>query len=218
MPSPLESILNRLYDQVIGYLPNLFAGIVLIGIGWALGWLAKRIVVQMLSVLRFDRFVRHFSWGQSLAKADVRFAIYDATGSIAFVIVFLILFSESLDALRLSVLSALLSGVVTAVPKFVIALLLLGLGWLVAGWLGTIIQRALAREDVPRSTLIARFAKAVIILFFSAMALTEMDIAREIVVLGFGVTMVTLGGMAIVLTVHGAGAFVARVREEGEKR
>jgi hypothetical protein len=206
MPSPLESILNRLYDQVIGYLPNLFAGIVLAGIGWALGWLAKRIVVQLLTVLRFDRFVRHFAWGQSLAKADVRFAIYDAVGSLAFFIVFLILFSESLDALRLAVLSAFLTAVVTSIPKFLIAVLLLGLGWIVAGWLSAIMQRALAREDVPQATFIARLAKAVIILFFSAMALTELNIAPEIVVIGFSVTMVTLGAMAVVLTAHRAGS------------
>lgn len=217
MPTPLESILNRMYDQVIGYLPNLFAALVLAGIGWALGWLAKRIVVQMLTVLRFDRFVRNFAWGQSLVKADVRFAIYDAIGSLMFLIVFLILFSESLEALRLPVLSAFLSGVVKSVPTFVIALLLLGLGWVVAGWLSTIIQRALAREEVPRATLIARFAKAVIILFFSAMALTELNIAREIVVIGFAVTMVTLGGMAVVMTAHATRKWVSTIQEITKK-
>ena len=217
MPTPLESILNRMYDQVLGYLPNLFAALVLAGIGWALGWLAKRIVVQMLTVLRFDRFVRNFAWGQSLVKADVRFAIYDAIGSLMFLIVFLILFSESLEALRLPVLSAFLSGVVKSVPTFVIALLLLGLGWVVAGWLSTIIQRALAREEVPRATLIARFAKAVIILFFSAMALTELNIAREIVVIGFAVTMVTLGGMAVVLTAHAARTWVSTIQGIAKK-
>ena len=217
MQSPLESILNRLYDQVIGYLPHLFAGLVLAGIGWVLGWLAKRIIVQMLTVLRFDRFVRHFTWGQSLAKADVRFAIYDGIGSLVFFTVFLVLFSESLDALQLTVLSAFLSRVITSIPAFVIAGLLLGLGWIIAGLLSASIGRALAREDVPKATLIARFAKAVIILFFSAMALSELNIAREIVVIGFAVTMVTLGGMTVVLTAHRAKALVSSKRGSRRK-
>jgi hypothetical protein len=211
MASPLEDILNSVSKQIIEYLPNLLAGAVLIAIGWLLGWLAKRIVVQMLTVLRFDRLLRRFSWSSSLSKVDVRFAIYEWIGSFVFIIVFLILVNASLDALKLTTLSTILSQGVLFIPKLVIALLLLGIGWVIAGWIGGIIQRALAKEEVPRATLVARFAKTVMMLFFSAMALTEIDIAREIVIIGFGVTMITLGGITIVLTTVGAKSFVARV-------
>jgi hypothetical protein len=211
MASPLEEILNTVSKQVIGYLPNLLAGAVLIGFGWFLGWLAKRIVVQVLTVLRFDRLLRRFSWGGSLSKVDVRSAIYEWIGSFVFLIVFLVLVNASLDALKLTTLSTILSQGVLFIPKLVIALLLLGTGWVLAAWIAGIIQRALAKEEIPRATLIARFAKTVMMLFFSAMALTEIDVAREIVVIGFGVTMITLGGITIVLTAVGARSFVARV-------
>ncbi len=217
MASPLEEILNSVSKQVIGYLPNLLAGAVLIGIGWLLGWLAKRIVVQMLTVLRFDRLLRRFSWSGGLSKVDVRSAIYEWIGSSVFIIVFLVLVNASLDALKLTTLSTILSQGVLFIPKLVIALLLLGTGWVLAAWIAGIIQRALVKEEVPRATLIARFAKTVMMLFFSAMALTEIDIAREIVVLGFGVTMITLGGITIVLTTVGARSFVARVAKRREE-
>jgi hypothetical protein len=213
MVSPLENILNSISEQVIGYLPNLLAGAVLIGIGWLLGWLAKRIVVQMLTVFRFDRLLRRFKWGSGFSRSDVRFAIYGWIGNLVFFIVFLTLFNASLDALRLTALSTILSQGVLFIPKLVIALLLLSMGWVIAGWIGGIIQRALAREEVPRATLIARFAKSVMMLFFSAMALTEIDVAREIVVIGFSVAMITLGAITVVLTGVGARSFVARVRE-----
>jgi hypothetical protein len=217
MASPLENILNSISEQVIGYLPNLLAGIVLIGIGWLLGWLAKRVVVQMLTVLRFDRLLRRFKWSISFLKADVRFAVYEWIGNFAFLVVFLILFNASLDALKLTTLSTILSQGVLFIPKLAIALFLLSFGWVIAGWIGGIIQRALAKEDVPRTTLIVRFAKSVMMLFFSAMALTEIDVAREIVVIGFGVTMITLGGITIVLTSVGARSFAARVKKSREE-
>jgi hypothetical protein len=217
MNSPLENILNKISEQVIEYLPNLFAGAVLIGIGWLLGWLAKRIFVQMLSVLRIDRLLRRFKWGAAFSKADVRFVFYEWIGSAVFLVVFLILFNAALDALKLTTLSGILSQAVLFIPKLAIAFLLLGLGWVVAGWIGGIMQRALAKENVPRSTLIVRFAKSVMMLFFSAMALTEIDVAREIVVIGFGVTMLTLGGISIVLTSAGARSFVAHVRKSKEE-
>lgn len=216
MPSPLEDSLNHIYGQVVAYFPSLLAGIVLIGIGWFLGWLTKRIVAQMLSVLRLDRVLRRFKWGAAFIKADVRYAIYEWIGNAVFLVVFLVLFNAALDALKLTTLSSILSQAVLFVPKLTIAILLLGLGWAVAGWIGGVIQRALTKEGIPRATMIARFTKTILMLFFSAMALTEIDIAREIVIIGFSVAMITLGGMALVLTSLGAKSFVAHIMEKQE--
>jgi Mechanosensitive ion channel, conserved TM helix len=213
MDSPLEKVFTSVADQFIAYMPSLVAGIVLIAIGWLLGWVVKRIIVQLLAVLRFDRLLRRFRWGAGFAKADVREAFFEFIGNAAFLIVFLILLNASLEALQLTVLSNVLERGVLFIPKLLISLVIVASGWLLAGWIATSVQRALTKEDVPRATLIARFAKAVIMLFFSAMALTELDIAREIVVIGFSVTIVTLGVLTVVLTITGGKRFVAKILE-----
>ena len=217
MDSPLEKALGGVTETFIAYLPNLVAGIVLVAIGWFLGWLVKRIVVQVLLVLRFDRLLRRFKWGSGLSKADVRYAVAEFIGNGAFLIVFLILLNAALEALQLMVLSEVLTRGVLFAPKLLIAGVIFALGWLVAGWIAGLIQRALTKEDVPRASLIARFSKAVIMLFFSAMALTELDIAREIVVIGFSVTIVTLGVLVIVMTSIGGRRFVSRILETLEE-
>jgi hypothetical protein len=213
MDSPLEKVFTSVADKFIAYMPSLVAGIVLIAIGWLLGWIVKRIIVQILAVLRFDRLLRRFRWGAGFAKADVREAFFEFIGNASFVIVFLILLNASLEALQLTVLSNVLERGVLFIPKLLISLVIVASGWLLASWIATSVQRALTKEEVPRATLIARFAKAVIMLFFSAMALTELDIAREIVVIGFSVTIVTLGVLTIVLTVTGGKRFVAKILE-----
>jgi Mechanosensitive ion channel, conserved TM helix len=217
MTSPLEDVLNRVGEKIIAYMPNLVAGVVLIIIGWIVGWMVKRIVIQLLAVLRFDRLLRRFRWGTDLAKADVRYALFDFIGNAAFLVIFLILLNASFDALQLTVLSNLLEKGVLFIPKLAIALVVAGLGWILASWIAGIIQKALVKEDIPRATLIARFAKAVLMLFFSAMALTELDIAKEIVVIGFGVTIVTLGVLTIVLTSLGGKKFVSKLLESLEE-
>jgi hypothetical protein len=213
MDSPLEKALYVVTEKLIAYLPNLFAGLVLIGIGWIFGWLVKRVVVQMILVLRIDRLLRRFRWGAGLAKADIRYAFAEFIGNGAFLITFLILLNASLEALQLTVLSDVLTQGVRFAPKLLIAALVFGLGWLGAGWIAGLIQRALTKEDVPRASLISRFAKAVIMLFFSAMALAELDIAREIVVIGFSVMIVTLGALTIVMTAIGGKTFVSKILE-----
>jgi len=217
MDSPLQNVFYGVTEKLIGYMPSLVAGIVLIAIGWLLGWLAKRIVVQVLAVLRFDRLLRRFKWGSGFAKADVRYAFFEFVGNGAFLVVFLILLNASLEALQLSVLSSLLQQAVLFIPKLIIALTIVGLGWILAGWIAGSIQKALTKEEVPRATLIARFARAFIMLFFSAMGLTEIDIAREIVVIGFSVTIITLGVLAIVMTAVGGKGFVSKILETLEE-
>jgi hypothetical protein len=217
MDNPLEKVFNSVTEKLIAYLPNLVAGVVLIGIGWFLGWLAKRIVIQVFAVLRFDRLFNRFKWGAGFAKADVRYAFLECIGNGAFLIVFLILLNTSLEALQLTVLSNILQRGVLFIPKLLICVVIFGFGWLLARRIAVTMQRALIKEEVPRATLIARFAKVVIMLFFSAMALTELDIAREIVIIGFSVTIITLGILAIVIITIGGKRFVSKMIETLEE-
>jgi hypothetical protein len=217
MNSPLQSALSSFTEQLLAYLPNLVAGIVLIGLGILLGWVVKRIVVHVLAMLRVDRFARRFKWGAGFTRADVRYAFFDFFGNVIFLIVFLVFLYAALEAMQLRVLSSVLEHGVLFVPKLIIALLIFGFGWVVAGWIAGQVHQALAREEVPRATLIARFVKTFILIFFSAMALTEIDIAREIVIIGFSVTIITLGALTIVLTATGGKTLVAKILETLEE-
>lgn len=213
MNNSLSGIFYGATEKIVAYLPNLVAGIVLLAVGWFLGWLIKRIVVQALVVLRFDRLFRRFKWGAGLSKADVRYAFFEFIGNVAFAVVFLVLLNASLEALQLKVLSTVLQQGVLFIPKLLLAGLIFGLGWFIAGWIAGSVQKALTKEEVPRASLIARFVKAMIILFISAMALTELDIAREIVIIGFSATVVTLGLLTIVIAAIGGKRFVSKMLE-----
>lgn len=217
MGNPLQNSLYSVTDKFVAYLPNLVAGVVLVGIGWLLGWALKRIVIRVLAVLRIDRLLRRFRWGAGLDRADVRYALFEFVGNIVFVVVFLILLNASLEVLQLSALAAILQQGVLFIPRLIIAAIIFGLGWIAAELIAASVRKALAKEDVPRPMLIARFAKAFVLLFAAAMALTEIDVAREIVIVGFSVTIITLGALAVVLASIGGKRFVARIIETMEE-
>ena len=217
MDNPLEKALYGVTETFIGYLPSLIAGVVLLVVGWFLGWAAKRVVVQVLSAMKPDQLLKRFRWGAGFSRADVRFAFYEFTGNIAFLVVFFILLNASLEALQLTIISEVLRQGVLFVPRLLVAGVIFGIGWLLAHAIDGTIRRALMREEVPRASLIARFAKGVIVLFFAAMALTEIDVAKEIVIVGFTVTIVTLGVLVIVMTSLGGRKFVSKVLETLEE-
>jgi hypothetical protein len=217
MSSTMDAMLYKVAEKLLGYVPNLVAGLALIAVGWFLGWLAKRVVLQLCLVLRVDRLFRRFRWGGAFSKADVRFAFFNTVGNIAFFVVFVVLLKASVDALQLAALSTILEQGMLFVPKLAIAAAIAGAGWLVGGWLALSMQRTLVKENVPRATLMARFAKAVVILFSCAMALTELDISREVVIIGFTVTIVTLGVLTVVLAVVGGKMLVTKIFQDDEE-
>ena len=211
MGSALNDPFSSVAEKIIGYLPNLFAGLVLIAVGLLLGWVVKRIVYQLCVILRIDRLVGGFRWGADFSKADVRHAMFNVVGAVASVLVFLIFLNAALQAMQLTVLSTLIEKSVQIVPRLIVSLLILGLGWVISRWVAVTVRKGLMREDVAQASLISRFVKAVLVLFFSAMALVELEIAREIVITGFTVTIITLGALSVVVTALGGKGFVRKV-------
>ncbi len=206
-----NSIQGPFFDfgkEIIGYLPNLLGGFLLLVVGWFAGWLVKRIIVQLLIAFRLERLFTRVQWRQTLSKADIRYALFGFIGNIFFFVIFLIFLYTALDAMKLSILSSLIQNGVLFIPKLIVALIIFGLGWIIAGRVANSVYIALAKENVPNYSLISRFTRFVILLFFSAMALAEIEIAVEIVVIGFTTIIVSLAVLAIALTIVGGKSYM----------
>lgn len=216
MPDKLQTQLLDFGQSVLQYLPNLLGGLVLLAIGWFLGWFAKRVVMQLAVLLRLERFLTSFRWGEDFAKADVRYGFYSFLGNVAFLIVFLIFADNAVRAWRLTTLSDLLNRGVYYFPQIILALAIFGVGWLIAFWSSRAVQRALRRESIPRATLVSRFVRAVLLLLFSAMSLVELDIAREVVIIGFATIFITLGVLSVVITAIGGKEFIQKIQQSLE--
>jgi Mechanosensitive ion channel, conserved TM helix len=211
MDEKLPNLLINLADKFIGYLPDLLGGLILVILGWFLGWFAKRVVVQLSIILRLERFLISFRWGQGFSRGDVRYGFYNFLGNIVFFIIFLIFLNTAFSAWRLNVLSDLLGKGILFLPRIMISLIMFGVGWLISSWSAQAMYKSLHREEIPRATLIANFIKAVLLVFFSAIALVELNIAREIVIIGFAAIMITLGVLTIVIVTLGGKDFIQQV-------
>jgi hypothetical protein len=203
--------------EVIGYLPDLFAGILLVVVGWFLGWFLKRIIIRVAVLLRLERFLTRIRWGEDFSKGDVRYGFYNFLGNIAFFVIFIIFLDIAFRTWKLTVLSDLLEKGIYFLPRMILAIAIFGIGWLIASWAAKSVSKALHREDIPRASLIARLIKAVLIMLFSAMALVELNIAREIVIIGFATLFITLGLLTVVVAAVGGKNFIKKIVESLEE-
>ena len=211
METKVQDQVIGLADKIFAYLPNLLAGIVLIFIGLLAGWLIKRVLVQISIILRIDRFIRKSRWEKDFTKADVRYGLYSFIGNIGYALVFLLFLTNALIAWELTILSDLLSRGISYLPQILLSVSIFGFGYLLSFLAEKSIFKSLHKEEIPRASLISRFIKVILMLFFSAIALVELDVAREIVIIGFSTIFITICVISIVITIIGGNNFFEKI-------
>jgi len=179
---------------------------------------AKRVIMQVSVILHLERFLVQFRWGRDFSKADIRFGLYNFLGNLAFIIIFLIFLDDALRTWELKILSDLLQSGILFLPKIIFSFIIFGLGVIIAASAERATYRALRRENIPRAAFISRFAKTGLLLVFAAMALVELDIARQIVIIGFATIIVTLGALTVVLAALGGREFLQTIRDSLEEK
>jgi hypothetical protein len=120
METKIEDQFISFADSVLAYLPNLAGGIILILLGWLVGWIIKRLLIQLSIILRIDRLFKRSRFEDDLSKADVRHSLYHFIGNIGFVIIFLIFLDNALLAWKLHILSEVLSKGILFLPKILV--------------------------------------------------------------------------------------------------
>lgn len=203
----MKQMISKLVDQVLfeilSYLPRVAASLLLLVVGWVIAWLAKRIVIQLCKIFSVHHYLPRMRWQKALSKADVRDALFNYVGNLVFIAVFIMFVYGALATLKLTVLSNLLEHTIFFLPRAAGCVVIFAIGLFLSNRISVVVHMAVLREGIPRASLIGRFVKGALVMFFSAMALTVLDFARQVVIVGFTVSFATLGALVVVAAVAG---------------
>lgn len=199
--------LAELARQVSAYLPTFAAGLLVLLLGVALGWVAKRAIIRLLQWLRLDRFAGRLGWRAALGKGDVRAALYEALGNVALALVALLFAEDAARRWGLAALADLLGALLAYLPNLVVVAAIVAVGFVVANALGAWVGAALEEEDFAHARLAAKALKGALLAVVGALALWQLQFAREIVLAGF---IIAFGACGIAFAVAvGAGSVKA---------
>ncbi len=181
---------DELGSRFFSYLPTLTAGLIVLAIGVAVGWLAKRAVIAFLKWIRLDRLGGPTSWRAALTKGDVRDALYNAVGVVFMILVGLVFLENALEIWGLSVLVGVVERFLEYLPHVGLATVIVGIGLLLANIVADRVEDAFEEAGLPNPRLGAGICKAALLAVVGALALWELDFARQIVmaafIIGFG--------------------------------
>lgn len=180
------------------FLPKLLALLTFLALGAAAGWLMRALLIRLLSAVRFDAFCQRVGLMPALARAGVGQSASSLIGRLTFWIVFLVFALMGIDALDLPATANLVSVLVGFLPAVLAAVFLLVVGMLLANFMSEAALIAAVNAQIEEARIIANFVRWGIWLFTTAMVLTQLGIATEIVVAAFGITF---GGIVLALAI-----------------
>ena len=197
MQTPSTGPLTGFQTRILDYLPTLAAGLLVAALGILVGWVVKRAVVRALIWLRLDRLGGRRAWRAAFRKGDVRSALYDMVGNAAMVLVVLIFVDNATQIWGLTVVSRLIDSLLVQLPNLALVALIAGVGILLANTLAGRIEDALEEEELAHPRLIAKGFKGALLAIVGALALWQLNFARQIVLSAF---LIAFGAIGVAFT------------------
>lgn len=184
--------------QILLVLPKLLALVTFIVLGLLFAWLVKTLALRVLTAFRFDRLCERFGLNKPLAQASIRQPVSVVVSRVLFWMVFLLFAFMGVDAVNLPATANLISQIVGFLPNVLAASLVLLLGVLAANFFAEAALIAAVNAQLQEARIVASLVRWGILLFTFAMVLTQLGIAKEIVIAAFSITF---GGVVFAMAI-----------------
>lgn len=214
--------ITLVWDQTLGstvaYMPKILFAILVALLGVVLGNYVRDLTIKALRLVKFEKAIADSKFQLFLRKAEVTHKLEDLiAGTLKWLIV-LTFFISSTNIAGLSSVAAILTGVLTYVPRIISAVIVLVLGVLLAGIVESLIKGSLSSLDLKTARLMGKISSYTVVTVATLAAFSELQIASafiNIIFIGF-ISMLSLGfGLAIGL---GAKDLVSKVLGEWYKK
>ncbi len=162
---PAVSMLN----SVIGFIPNIVIGLVIIVIGCMIGKLVGQIVTKLIASAGLDAKLQGL-----LDEKSQKFVLSKVTGGVVYAVVVIFFVVEGLNVLKLDVLTEVGASVIAYMPKALAAVLILAAALIAS----SMVEKALRKSGMNTYAVVAKAAILVVGVF---MVLSQLGIAAGIV-------------------------------------
>jgi hypothetical protein len=192
-------------DSLAVFLPRMVTTLAIIIVGWLIAMLLRTVVRGLLGWLRINVAAERSGVAGLLRTADLPPA--DALiAAIVFWLVWIGFLISGIDVLGFESLQGLLESFWAFVPRLLLAVVILIIGFVVANfaWRATLLAAVNARVPSPR--LLSGGVKWLILILTGAMALEQIAVARTVVLTAFAIAFGALSlAVAIAFGIGGRG-------------
>jgi len=191
---PLKSFSEKFID----FLPNLLSSIIILIIGIIIGWIIKKLLIKILQSLNIDKFYMKVGITEALQKGGIKETPTNLLGRFFFWLVFIVFIIIALHTLKISAVNTLLEQLFIYLPNLFVAILLITIGYIMSNFFSRAALIAAVNAGIKFSRWVSRAVKAIIIIFTTTMALEQLGIGKDTVIIAFSIIF---GGVVFALAI-----------------
>ena len=183
MYGSLQDRLNEGINQVFMFLPRLAAALGTLMVGLFIAKMVERGTDLLLHRIGFDRWMREGGVTEALERAGTHLDPSTVLAKLAFWTVMLLVILLAASALGISQVNALFGQLLEYIPHVIAAVFVLVLGILLGEFVKDLVLASAG--GLPGGQSLGRIAKGAIVLLAVFMALEQLDVAEDIVLVFF---------------------------------
>ena len=192
------------------FLPRIVVMLMLLVIGILVGWIVKVLLLRVLRTLRLDAVSERVGLALALQRAGIKRSASQLVGLTAFWLIFLFFGFVGLNVLAVTAATEVVRLILQYLPHLLAALLVLLTGWLLANFLAQAALIAAVNAQFFGARFLAAAVRWGVLSLTLAMVLTQLGIAKEVVVAAFSIAF---GGVVLALAL----AFGLGAKEHAKK-
>jgi len=194
MSNGLGENFNNLITDFISVIPNLVKALIIFIIGYLIAKIVAKIVKRGLKMVGVDKLGDKLNAIDIVQSNNIEIVPSSLFSKIFYYIILLLVTVLATDVLQVEAVSRLMSDLVSYMPNVLVAIILLGIGLLVADAIKGMVQTACESFNIPSAKMIGNIAFFLILIVVLISALSQLGIKTD-----FMITVITiiLGGVVL---------------------
>jgi len=187
-----QSILYNFFAGIVGYIPQLLAGLILLAIGIIVSNLTKNLILGLLRLLNRAQWVRNSRVG----KSKTLDFWYDMTAELVRWSIMILFLVAAVESWGLTQVGALLSQLLIYLPNVFIAAVIGFIGMIAAAIVRDLVKHSAKGLGSQSAGALSTVASYAVIIFTALLVLNQLGIGADLVKILFTavVSMIALAG------------------------
>ncbi len=133
------SSLNQFWVQLVNFVPNLLAVIVILFFGWITAKLVRTAVKRILELIQFDKFAQKSGLEAFISSGNVNVTLSGIISQVMYWLVILLFVTTGANTLGLNEVATLLHDLAAYLPRIILAILVMIFGTLLARFINRLV-------------------------------------------------------------------------------
>lgn len=172
---------SSMLEMILNALPAIFAAVLILLLAYLVGRILTGLISGLLSSAGFDQFLARLGIAKSVLEGQRTPS--EIVGYLVLVAIMLFASIEAAGLLGFNVLSELIAQLTILFGKVIVSVVIFGIGL----YLASLAKEVVEASGGPQSELLAKLARIAILILAGAIALRQLGVADEIIVIAFGV-------------------------------